>query len=87
VTTDDLGRLRVIEDRLARKKRAKPGGGNRMMELGYKPVQVWLDREEYAAISQAAALDSRPMTRFVVLAALAAAREMIRNRQANEGDK
>ena len=45
-------------------------GGKRMKELGYKPIQIWLDKEEMARIKKAAEKDGRPVTRFVARAAL-----------------
>lgn len=59
-----------------RKKGNITGGGTRMKELGYKPIQVWVDREDMNTIKQAAKMDGRPMTRFMLRAALAAAQQV-----------
>jgi len=55
-----------------RKASKLAGGGVRMKELGYKPIQIWLDREDMAKLKAAAEKDGRPLTRFVLRAALKA---------------
>jgi len=57
-----------------RKPTKKPVGGVRMAELGYKPIQIWVDRDDMDLLKSAAEFEDRPMTRFVLRAALEAAR-------------
>jgi uncharacterized protein (DUF1778 family) len=52
-------------------------GGGRMKELGYMPIQVWCDREDMALLKEAADQDERPLTRFVLKAALEKAKELL----------
>jgi uncharacterized protein (DUF1778 family) len=56
------------------RKGKKKTGGNRMMELGKRPSQVWLRPEDYELIKAAAALDGRPIAQFIKLAAIKAAK-------------
>jgi uncharacterized protein (DUF1778 family) len=55
---------------MKRKPSKQATGGNRMVELGYRPVQIWLDEHEYAQIKAAAKKDRRPMTKYMLIAAL-----------------
>ncbi len=52
-------------------------GGARMKLAGRHPVQLGLEPTVLALIRQAAEIDSRPVTQFIMLAALAAAKEKI----------
>jgi len=58
-----------------RKKSKQPMGGTRMKQLGYKPIQIWVDREDMALLKAAADFDGRPLTRYVLRAALDLARK------------
>lgn len=62
---------------MAQKRKKTSGGGKRMQEMGYKPLQLWLDRDDYAIIHDAALADDRPMTRFVRAAAVCAAQAFL----------
>lgn len=55
-------------------KPKKKTGAVRMLELGKRPIQLWLTEEELAAIRAAAAADRRPVSQWVLLQALEAAR-------------
>lgn len=60
-----------------RKPSKQKMGGTRMKELGYKPIQIWVDREDMALLLTAADFDGRPLTRFVLRAALEMARKQL----------
>lgn len=48
-----------------------------MLELGKRPVQLWLTSDEYDIIKKAADQDDRPMTVFCIRASLENARKFI----------
>jgi uncharacterized protein (DUF1778 family) len=52
-------------------------GAKRMVELGYKPSQLWYTEEEYALVQAAARMDGRPMTQFAIRAAVAEAKRVL----------
>ena len=60
------------------RKEAIETGGKRMVKLGYKPSQLWYTAEEYDLVHAAAVLDARPMTQFAIRAAVAAAKQMLK---------
>jgi uncharacterized protein (DUF1778 family) len=64
----------MVNKRMASKQ---VGGGKRMKELGYKPIQLWVDREEMATLKEAAAKDGRPLTRFLLRAGLLSAHNLL----------
>lgn len=67
-----------------RKPSKQKMGGTRMKELGYKPIQLWVDREDMEILKSAAEYEGRPLTRFVLRAALAAARkQLLQDRASN----
>lgn len=41
-----------------------------MAQLGYRPIQIWVDPEDLAFLQIAAANDGRPLTRYVLRAAM-----------------
>jgi uncharacterized protein (DUF1778 family) len=61
-------------------------GGSRMSALGYKPIQFWVDAEELETLQAAAKADRRPLTKFVLRAALKEAwRQKKRRQEQGEG--
>lgn len=63
---------------MAKRKVSKQArGGTRMAQLAYKPIQVWVDSHDMSLLREAAEFDVRPLSRFVLVAALQAARELI----------
>jgi len=52
----------------------KSNGGKRMMELGKKPVQLWLTVKEHELLTYAAKASYRPLTQFILRAAVEEAR-------------
>jgi hypothetical protein len=69
-----------------RRPRKIKSGGTRMKELGYKPIQIWLDREDLEFLKVAAANDGRPLTRYVLRAAMQLATLAQENPQLRRGD-
>lgn len=59
------------------KNKRKKGrhGASRMIDLGYKPVQLWLSPETHQSLRILADNDQRPMTKYVSLLIHAAIRE------------
>lgn len=64
-------------------------GGKRMKELGYKPIQIWVDREDMALLVEASTQDRMPLTRFMLRAGLHEARRVLAERvlAARDGDR
>jgi len=58
----------------------KTTGGKRMKELGYKPIQIWVDIEDMLILKTASDHDGRPLTRFVLRAAIQAANRLLAER-------
>lgn len=52
---------------MANKRKKGRHGASRMIDLGYKPVQLWLPPETHEALRALADEDQRPMTKFVSL--------------------
>ena len=60
-----------------KKKATKKSGNSYAARSGRTPIGVTVSPEEHEIIKQAAELDGRPKTQFVLRAALAAARKLI----------
>lgn len=56
----------------------KKTGASRMQQLGKRPSQLWLKPDDYALIAQAAKIDGRPLAQFCRLAAVDAARKLLK---------
>lgn len=55
---------------MKKKKPRRQTGAMRMMELKYRPVQVWFSQNEYNQVEAAAKKDGRKVAPFVHVAAL-----------------
>lgn len=69
----------------ASKALAKSGAA-RMTGRGYRPVQLMVEPDEYDTLRAAADLDERPLTKFVLRAALRAARAALAAGSAENGE-
>jgi uncharacterized protein (DUF1778 family) len=57
-----------------------------MKELGYRPIQIWVDPADLAFLHIAAANDGRPLTRYVLRAAMQLATLGQENPKPKRGD-
>lgn len=59
---------------------SKRTGGRRMCELGYFPIQIWLDVSEYRTLKEMAKAEERPMTQVMLRLLRAAERRLLRRK-------
>ncbi len=59
------------------KKPKQASGGARLAASGKKPITLGVTTEEHAELMEAAAQDRRPLTQFLLLHGLAAARKIL----------
>lgn len=68
-----------------KKTNGRKTGGSRMIEKGYKASQLWYTPEQYDLVKLAAAENRRPMSRFAILATLAAAHQVVKQHNGHPG--
>lgn len=57
-------------------KKAKSGSA-RMREAGYAPVLLWLKSEQKKRLEEAAVVDTRPLTQFLLVAGEERAKKLL----------
>lgn len=67
--------------RCPRKSALKKTGSNRMTEMGYSPVQIWLDATAKHLLQQAAAAEHRHLTQFMLYHSTVAAEKRMNGKR------